>query len=211
MAQSMINSENLDAETGELILENLKTAENVNAPSKNSVFRDLNVMIDDINVLPVDSEKKATEFLSTVNNVRNEVLRANAGGELNRKDFNDLMERLNSEKQAEATREVQEKGGVPYLQFSFKDANKVLDNNLPPQYKAVAFREYFNSVYNKDMTNEAKKSTVSNIVQKYNNRTLEAGVAPKEELQQFDTTVAADNSGLPSGTIVSIGGRRYRI
>lgn len=132
----------------------LESKEKINAITKNDTMADIVTRMYDLNSMADMNEK---DYLRGVQNLRQEIMRKRAAGELSRDDEDKLsnqIKTLMSNKVSDATQT---------LSLSFGDARKVIDTALPPDLRGVATRKLFYKVdeesqKNPNMTREEQKA-----------------------------------------------------
>jgi hypothetical protein len=112
----------------------LASAEKINAATNSDVMADIITRVYDLNAT---ADLNPKDYLTGINNVRQEIMARRSAGELSADDekrLNNQIKTLTSAKVSEATQEVA---------YSFNDARKVIDNGLPPELRGQAIRQLF--------------------------------------------------------------------
>lgn len=112
----------------------LTSKKSVDAITSTPEMAEIITQMYDLNAI---SDTSSEDYLNGVNNVRAEILRRQDEGKLNPTDAQKLQNQLRtltSAKMADATQRVG---------YSFYDAKKIFDNQLPPEYRGQAIRQLF--------------------------------------------------------------------
>lgn len=112
----------------------LSSAEKINAATDSTVMADIVTRMYDLNAM---AETSPTEYLRGVQNVREEIIKKRADGKLSADDevkLGNQLKTLTAAKTSDATQQ---------LAYSFGEARKIIDNNLPPEQRGAAIRRMF--------------------------------------------------------------------
>jgi hypothetical protein len=121
----------------------------VDAATNASLMGDLVTRMHDLNTIEDVNQR---DYLIGVENVRTDIMRLRANGELSADDekkLNNQMKTLTSAKTADATNKIA---------FSFGKANKVIKTQLPPELRGEATRRLFYEVEGDRVEKEARKT-----------------------------------------------------
>lgn len=112
----------------------LSSAEKINAATDSGAMADIVTRMYDLNAI---AENSPTEYLKGVQNVREEIVKKRADGKLSADDevkLSNQLKTLTAAKTSDATQQ---------LAYSFGEARKIIDNNLPPEQRGAALRRMF--------------------------------------------------------------------
>lgn len=139
------------------------------------------------------SEIDSKEYLIGIKNIKQNIMQKRASGKLSATDEQKLLNQiktLTSAKTAQATQNIA---------YSFGDANDLIKNSLPPEYRGQATRELFYMTEGKtNLTDQEYKAKARTIVDIINNgrrtKTIQS-IAPKsleQELEEVDVEELSD-------------------
>lgn len=112
----------------------LSSVEKINAATDNQAMADIVTRMYDLNAI---AETSPTEYLRGVQNVREEIMARRSDGKLSADDevkLTNQLKTLTAAKTSDATQQ---------LAYSFGEARKIIDNNLPPEQRGAAIRRMF--------------------------------------------------------------------
>jgi hypothetical protein len=112
----------------------LSSAEKINAATDSAAMADIVTRMYDLNAM---ADTSPTEYLKGVQNVREEIIKARSDGKLSADDevkLGNQLKTLTAAKTSDATQQ---------LAYSFGEARKIIDTNLPPEQRGAAIRRMF--------------------------------------------------------------------
>ena len=181
----------------------------MNATTDSEFMRKTVEQVYDLNA---NADSSSRDYLIGVNNLKRDILKAHAAGDISVSDKNSLVKRvteLTSNKSAEATKKVS---------YRFGEARKVINTNLPPELRGEAIRELFYATLDdKELEGEELKAfyrtTALEISDRFNkdrrDRTLQAVrdldtvalAAGEDEVELPAPTTKEEYDALPVGTV----------
>ena len=159
--------------------------------------------------------KDAQEYLNEMRKIEIQINDGRAKGYLTKSQANTHLNKLYGEITAEATEKVIKGGRL--LSYNVADADKyIFKKTLGTADRYRAIREFFWETGGKDMDKKEGSAKAAEIADRILNKTRTEVLEENDKeiegsMQYFNTSEEADNSGLPKGTIVNVGGRRYEI
>lgn len=147
------------------------------------------------------------EYLRSIRELETKIDRGVAQGLLNKSVGEKLIKSLYGQELSQATQNAV--GGMS-LGFKINDAHDYFKKNLNGEDLLIATREFFYKTDGEDISNSEKENLAVEISNNIKRSKL-LSIIEQGKLQEFNSIEEADNSGLPEGTIVTVGGRRYQI
>lgn len=163
----------------------LKAKQDTQSETNSALMSEIVERIYDINEI-ADSNPK--DYLRGINEIQKEIIALRSDKQLNDEDEASLKKRiktLTSPKVAEATKRISR---------SFRDAKKLIDNQLPPSYRGEAIRQLFYDVDEEAMDLEEQGGSKEDIRQLYKSRAIQV----IENLNTQRRTLSTQRVGLSS-------------
>lgn len=120
----------------------INSLNDINTATDSSTMAQITTRMYDLNAM---SDMNERDYLIGIDNIKRDILAKSSAGELSRDDakkLNNQLKTLSSAKVADATNSIAS---------SFSDANKIINNNLPPEYRGDAVRKLFYSTTGDEM------------------------------------------------------------
>lgn len=152
-------------------------------------------------------KKTSQEYLRSIRDLEIKISEGISKGFLDKKTGEKLISSLYTRELSQATKNSI--GGMS-LGFQVNDAHDYFKDNLNGEDLFIATREFFYKTDGEDMSSAEKENLAVEISNNIKRSKL-LSIIEQGELQEFNSIEEADNSGLPEGTIVTVGGRRYQI
>jgi len=158
----------------------------------------------------------AKSYLEGINNLKTEINNGKAKGYVTPSMYKTLMDKINNTNLAEATGKITKQGH--FWAYDSKEAYKDFEKVLPIEDTYMAVREFFDETNDKKLTKEEGKKVASDIADRIrvNNRNEvladnDLALDKKSEVPSFATEAEAEKANLPVGSIVIIGGKKFKV
>jgi hypothetical protein len=217
----------VSTEDGNYMMKYLNGNNRQDATTYDESLRAIALAVSDVNegINKKTKYKDVKSYLTGVKNLRKSILDENLAGRITTDDKDELIKKLNEsliDEESLATNTLKKKND----KYKFKDSHKAFlraFNNDSVKADA-AFKEYFYPIIDKQNITEAevvetrtkaieavKKRYREEAIESFSKATQADVISQPSSAIKFSTPEEADSSGLPKGTIVNVGGRRYEI